>query len=111
MRGQLAADTTLIHYRSMFEAAWEAIPTFSYRVNARVTEVKPAAVVFEDCEAGGLTELAADTVILSVGMQNRAEEALAWYGCAPVFHMIGDCVASDNIRTATWTGYTVASNL
>ena len=28
MRDELAADTTFMHYRSMFQAAWEAIPSF-----------------------------------------------------------------------------------
>ncbi len=34
MRDQLAADTTVMHYRSMFTDAWEAIPYFHYVLSA-----------------------------------------------------------------------------
>ena len=40
MRDTLAADTTLIHYRETFEAAWEALDSFSYILNARCSGIK-----------------------------------------------------------------------
>ena len=39
MRDELAADTTFMHYRSMFQAAWEAIPSFHYVLNATAKEI------------------------------------------------------------------------
>lgn len=48
MRDELAADTTFMHYRSMFQAAWEAIPTFHYVLNATAKAITPDHVTYTD---------------------------------------------------------------
>lgn len=48
MRDELAADTTFMHYRSMFQAAWEAIPTFHYVLNATAKAITADHVTYTD---------------------------------------------------------------
>ncbi len=61
------------------------------------------------CEGpDGEVTYAADTVIYAVGMSALQDDALAFYACAPTFHMIGDCRKVGNIFRATSTAYTTA---
>ena len=107
MQDELASDTTFIHYRSMFQAAWEAIPTFGYVLEATAKEIKEGSVVYTD-KAGVEHEVAADSVILSVGMKSKSDEALAFYGTAEHFYMIGDCVKPGTIQTVNRNVYSTA---
>ena len=107
MRDELAADTTFIHYRSMFSAAWEAIPTFHYVLEATAKEIKPGVVVYTDKD-GVDHELAADSVVLSVGMRAKTDEALAYYGTTEHFYMIGDCVKPGTIQTTNRNAWSTA---
>ena len=104
MRDELAADTTFIHYRSMFQAAWEAIPTFHYVLNASAKAITGDSVVYTDAD-GVEHALPADSVILSVGMRANSDEALAFYGTAPHFYMLGDCVKPGTIQTTNRNVY------
>ena len=70
MRDELAADTTFMHYRSMFQAAWEAIPTFHYVLNATAKAITPDHVTYTDKD-GVDHDLPAQSVILSVGMRAK----------------------------------------
>ena len=70
MRDELAADTTFMHYRSMFQAAWEAIPSFHYVLNATAKEITADHVTYTDAD-GVDHELPADSVVLSVGMRAK----------------------------------------
>lgn len=107
MRGELAADTTFIHYRSMFQEAWEAIPTFHYVLNATAKSISDSVVTYTD-QDGADHELAADSVVLSVGMRAKSDEALTFYGTAPHFYMIGDCVKPGTIQTTNRNAYATA---
>ncbi len=110
MRDELAADTTFMHYRSMFQAAWEAIPSFHYVLNASAKEIVAEGVTYTD-QNGADHTLAADTVVLSVGMRSKSDEALAFYGTAPHFYMIGDCVKPGTVQTANRNAYATAMTI
>jgi hypothetical protein len=53
----------------------------------------------------------ADTVVFAVGQAPLQEEAMAYYGCAPEFHAIGDCVSAKNIQAATSSAYLIALSI
>ncbi len=110
MRDELAADTTFIHYRSMFQAAWEAIPSFHYVLNATAKEISASQLVYTD-QGGQEHTLPADTVVLSVGMRAKSDEALSFYGAAPRFYMIGDCKQPGTIQTTNRNAYAVSVSI
>ena len=107
MRDELAADTTFMHYRSMFQAAWEAIPSFHYVLNASAKEIGDGFVVYTDKD-GAEHKLTADSVVLSVGMRARSDEALSFYGAAPRFYFVGDCKQPGTIQTTNRSAYVTA---
>lgn len=110
MRDELAADTTVMHYRSMFSAAWEAIPSFHYVLNATAKEITADSVVYTDKD-GVDHAIPADSVILSVGMRAKSDEALSFYGTNPGFYMVGDCKKPGTIQTTNRSAYVTANNI
>jgi 2,4-dienoyl-CoA reductase-like NADH-dependent reductase (Old Yellow Enzyme family)/thioredoxin reductase len=110
MRDKLAADSTLIHYYSIFKEAWDAEPGFTGIVNARVLAVKDGCVLYTDI-GGGEKRLQADSIVVSTGMKPNDGEALAFYGIADEFYMIGDCKKPGTIQTAMRAAYAVASRI
>lgn len=110
MRDELAADTTFMHYRSMFQEAWEAIPTFHFVLEATAKEIGPDYVTYTD-KSGAEHKLPADSVILSVGMRAKQDEALAFYGSAPRFYMVGDCKQPGTIQTTNRSAYVTAVSI
>ncbi len=107
MRDELAADTTFMHYRSMFQAAWEAIPNFHYVLNASAKTIESDGVIYTD-QNGEDHKLPGETVVLSVGMRSKSDEALSFYGTAPHFYMVGDCVKPGTVQTGTRNAYATA---
>jgi len=81
----------------------------SLRFNTKVNEISAQGIVCETKE--GKEFLEADSVIYAVGQQPLQDEALAFRFCAPVFHMIGDCITPKNIANATGTAHDIAVSL
>ena len=103
MRDELAADTTFMHYRSMFQAAWEAIPSFHYVLNATAKEITSDHVTYTDAQ--GEHQLPADSVVLSVGMRAKSGEALSFFGAGKQFYLVGDCKKPGTIQTTNRNVY------
>ena len=77
--------------------------------NTKAKEITKTGVI---CESGGEEKtFPADTVVYAVGQSPEREAALALGGCAPEFHMIGDCVSSRNITDATSEAFMIARNI
>ena len=110
MRDQLAADTTVMHYRSMFTDAWEAIPDLHYVLSATAKEIAEDHVTYTDKD-GVDHDLPADSVILSVGMRSKSDEALSFYGTNPGFYMVGDCRKPGTIQTTNRSAYVTSQNI
>ncbi|MDR0851919.1 MAG: NAD(P)/FAD-dependent oxidoreductase [Clostridiales Family XIII bacterium] len=53
----------------------------------------------------------ADTIVYAVGQAPRREDSIAFNLLAPEFYMIGDCVATRNIISATSEAYHVVRNI
>ena len=110
MRDMLAADSTPVHYYSMFQKAWEARPGFSAILNACVTGITPEGVRYLD-SSGDERFLPCGAVVLSVGMKARSDEALVYWDAAYGFHMIGDCLKAGNIQKLRRGAYGLASQI
>ncbi len=110
MRDELAADSTVMHYRSMFQAAWEAIPNFHYILRATAKAITADHVIYTDRD-GVDHDIPADSVVLSVGMRSKTEEALSFYGTGRVFWMVGDCKKPGTIQTTNRMAYGAAMNI
>ena len=107
----IAGDATLMHYRSMFQAAWEATPNLRIVVGKEAREIGADYVLYADKETGETERVGADTVILAVGMRAKTDEALSYYGAAPRFYMIGDCTKLGTIQTTTRSAYAVCASI
>ena len=110
MREQLAADATMMHFRSMFQEYWESVPTFHGLCGVTVTGITPEGVSYRD-PAGQDQFLPADTVVISTGMKPLREEALAFYNSADRFALIGDCKKPATVQSAMRDAFAVASQI
>lgn len=110
MRSELAADATKIHYRAMFRDAWEAEPNFHSVCNATVTAISPRGVTYRN-QSGEEVTLPADSVVISAGMKARTDEAMRFYGTAPLFYMIGDCKRPGTILECNRTAFAVSHKI
>ncbi len=110
MRDELAPDTTLIHYREMFEAAWEAIPEFTFKLQANVKEITNNSVVYTDAD-GREQSVPADSVIISAGMRPLKKEALSFFSTAQYFYMAGDCKRPATVQESMRSAYATASRI
>ena len=68
----------------------------------KLLEIKDDRVLAENTDTGEIREFEADTVLTAVGMKPRTEQAMKFYGCCPEsnFFIIGDCMASGDVRDA-----------
>ena len=110
MRDKLAADSTIMHFRSMFKAYWEGVPTFCGLCSVTVTGVTPEGVRYLDA-AGAEQFLPADTVVVSTGMTPLREQALDFYGSAGRFYLIGDCKKPGTVQSAMRDAFAAASQI
>jgi len=93
----------------MFEAAWKKLPSLNTIVNAKVEAITADSVVYRDIN-GDTNNVSADTVVISVGMRAKSDEAIAFYGKAKEFYMVGDCEKVGSIQTTNRSAY-FTSNL
>ncbi len=110
MRDRLSADSTAIHYYSMFEEAWLNEPNFHGVTGVKVARIEPNAVVYTDKE-GAEHSLEADTVVMCAGRVPREAEALSFYGSAPEFYMIGDCKKPASVQQLNRHAWSVANRI
>lgn len=110
MRDQLSADSTAIHYYSMFKEAWEAEPNFHGITGVKVARIEPNAVVYTDKE-GKEHSLPADSVVMCAGRVPRDGEAMAFYGSAPEFYTIGDCKKPASVQQGNRHAWSVANRI
>ncbi len=110
MRDQLSADSTAIHYYSMFKEAWEAEPNFHGITGVKVAAIGPDSVSYTDKE-GKEHSIPADSVVMCAGRVPRQQEALAFYGTAPEFYMIGDCKKPASVQQLNRHAWSVANRI
>ena len=106
----LSPESVPVHFRSLFEKAWETQEGFTYHLNARVTAITEAGVTYVD-ENGEEKTLAAKSVVLAAGMKSKSDEAMAFMDGTVRTHMIGDCNKVGCVQTAMRAAYALANNL
>lgn len=110
MTHMLAPESTAIHYYSMFKDAWEKLPGFHSVVKATVTAVEDDRVTYLDAE-GVEHAIPCDSVVISLGMRAKTDEALAFSGTADRFAIIGDCKKPATVQQAMRQAYAVAHSI
>jgi NADPH-dependent 2,4-dienoyl-CoA reductase/sulfur reductase-like enzyme len=110
MKGELAMDSTPIHYRSMLRDAWEAEKNFEYLLNSRCTSISEKAIKYIDKNEEE-HEVDCGSVIVAVGMKSRSDEALKLYGSGQKVQLIGDCSSVGNVQKLIRSAYSIASQL
>ena len=104
MRGDISDGGNMCHKRAVEDMIIQkSIPVY---FNTEAFEITDKGVKCRGPE--GEVFHNADTVIHAVGMRPLQDEAIAFNGCAPVFHMIGECRKAANILHATGSAYTAA---
>lgn len=110
MRSTLAADASPLHYRSMFQEAWEKMPNITVITNATCSAMSAGVVTYIDANKKQHT-IQTDNIVLAAGMKSNVDEALRFYGCAEKFSMIGDCVHVGSLQTTLRSAFSIASTL
>ena len=106
-QAMLAPDATPIHYRETMQEFYAGLENFSWRPRVSVIRVGDGFVEYRD-EAGALCRADCDSVVALGGMEPQQEAAMALYGCADEFYMIGDCRQVGNIHTGSRDAYAVS---
>ena len=110
MTHMLAPESTAIHYYSMFKDAWEKLPGFHSVVKATDTAVEDDKVTYLDAE-GVEHAIPCDSVVISLGMRAKTDEALAFSSTADRFAIIGDCKKPATVQQAMRQAYAVAHSI
>lgn len=117
----LGHQVTLLEMRSSL--APDALPTarneliFEIEKNPNVTVVTGLACKKIDhkgvyCESDTASSfIEAESVILCSGMRGKWQEADSFFGCAPEFAEVGDCVKARNVGEAVLEGWSAAVRL
>ena len=105
----LAPDATPTHYRAELLRRLRETPTLTIHTQAKTEKVEPNTVFYSDPD--GTHTLQADDIVLCGGVRPLQDEAMAFYGSAPVFDFIGDCRKPGNIQTCTRQAYAAASQI
>ena len=106
----LSPESVPVHFRSLFERAWETQEGFTYHLNARVTAIHPNGVTYEDAD-GKRHTISAQSVVLAAGMKARQEEAMAFMDGTVRTHMIGDCDKVGCVQTGLRAAYALANHI
>ncbi len=106
----LAPEAAQVHYVEMLHNACKAEPNFSHITQATTTRIEPDGVVYADAE-GKEHKLFCDDVVLSAGVKPCVDEALAFYGSAERFYLIGDCEKTGSIQSCVRSAFATACQI
>ena len=107
---RLAYDATPIHYVEMVRHVWERMENFHYLTDVATTAVAKGTVTYKGADGVEKT-LEADDIVLSGGMEPRYDEAVAFFGSADRFFLIGDCSGVGSVQTCMRTALGAVSQL
>ena len=106
----LSPESVPVHFRSLFEAAWEKQERFPYRLNSRCPGIDDEGVSYVDAE-GVTHKLPADNVVMAAGMKAKQVEAMSFMDGSCRVHMLGDCNKVGCIQTGMRAAYALANNI
>lgn len=108
MQDKLAADSTPLHFYSMFRDAWEELDNFEFILQAKCNRIENDRVFYIDTN-GKEYEIEANSVVIAVGMKPRSDLALQFKDASDNFYLIGDCHAVGNIQKSMRSAFGIAS--
>lgn len=106
----LSPESVPVHFRSIFEKAFNNQPGFRYLLNARVSEITDEGVHYLDGD-GKEQFVPAASVVLAAGMKAKHQEAASFFDGGSRVHMIGDCDKVGCVQTAMRAAYAVGNNI
>ena len=107
----LASDAPHAHYISMLEDAYENQPGFSYETDVRsYVSMDGEGVTYVDKD-GKTRRAEAPLVVCATGTAPRHQEAMAFYGTAPLVRFLGDCNRAGDVHKAVSSGWSAAKLL
>jgi 2,4-dienoyl-CoA reductase-like NADH-dependent reductase (Old Yellow Enzyme family)/thioredoxin reductase len=107
---EIGHDADTVHYRSIFEAAWNALDNFSWVTEAQCQHIADNTVQLQLSD-GSIRTLAADSVIIAGGVIPRRQAAAAFAHCGAHIHIIGDCRTGGNVQKAMRSAFSAASSI
>jgi pyruvate/2-oxoglutarate dehydrogenase complex dihydrolipoamide dehydrogenase (E3) component len=110
IQSKLAPDAQPIHYYSMFQAAWEALPHFKPLTDSCCTAISDTGVTYVD-KAGEEHALEAGSVVIAAGMKARSDEVMKYLGVSVCLYVVGDCVQAGSIQKAMRSAFSTASTI
>lgn len=107
----LAGDAPHAHYISMLEDAYRNQPGFAYETEIKAyVEIQTDGVVYVD-RNGQTRKAEAPLVVCATGTAPRHQEAMAFYGTAPLVRFFGDCNRAGDVHKAVTAGWSAAKML
>lgn len=106
----LSPESVPVHFRSIFERAFNHQPGFSYELNAKVTRITEDGVTYLDAD-GIEQHIPAKSVVLAAGMKSKHDEAMSFMDGTVRTHVIGDCNQVGCVQTAMRAAYAVGNNI
>ena len=106
---KLAATANML-YREALSQHLERAKGLHILLNSACQKITGHSVIVAGKD-GGTQEIDCDTVIVSVGMEPKKEEAFSLYGITPDTYMVGDCYRVATVLEATNEAYFIGANL
>ena len=110
-QNMLASDAPHAHYISMLEAAYRNQPGFFYETEVQsYVSIDPDGVTYV-AKDGETRQQKAALVVCATGTAPRHQDAMGFYGTAPLVRFLGDCNRAGDVHKAVVSGWSAAKML
>ena len=107
----LASDAPHAHYISMLEDAYRQQSGFSYETEVQsYVSIDRDGVTYVD-KNGDIRRADAPLVVCATGTAPQHQEAMAFYGTAPLVRFLGDCNRAGDVHKAVAAGWAAANQI
>ena len=110
MGDTFAKETQRVHYYTMFMSAVNALPNYSYTLNALCTGIEKDKVTYKD-SSGQEHAVPCDSVVVCTGFKADNDQVLELAKACREFYPVGDCIKTGNIQLAMRTAWCVANTI
>lgn len=107
----LASDAPHAHYISMLEEVYRHEPGFSYETGVQSYEAIDSEGISYVDQKGKRQRADASLVVCATGTAPRHQEAMVFYGTAPLVRFLGDCNRAGDVHKAVSAGWSAAKML
>lgn len=107
----LASDAPHAHYISMLENAYRNQPGFFYETEVRSYVSIDSEGVTYVAKDGETRQQKAALVVCATGTAPRQQDAMGFYGTAPLVRFLGDCNRAGDVHKAVVSGWSAAKML